>query len=176
MNRGHQRLSVRLAELIPDAEVRVLPPQASQVRLQCVTYEGRSKTRGNREVFADMSWSSVWGIWQWEAPFLPPVSAGLFLVSRLPYRVKHVWIVPPWAFAPNRDGRSHFSAPFSGHPALGWRIAMNAETDRDLTFEGAGSNFSGGLFFVDDLPAEFADQFRHHDPGAISSSVARSFH
>ena len=24
---GHQRLSVRLAELIPDAEVRVLPPQ-----------------------------------------------------------------------------------------------------------------------------------------------------
>jgi hypothetical protein len=24
---------------------------------------------------------------------------GPFLVSRLPYRVKHVWIVPPWAFA-----------------------------------------------------------------------------
>jgi hypothetical protein len=51
---------------------------------------------------------------------------------------------------------------------------MNAETDRDLTFE-EQEQLSGGLFFVDDLPAEFADQFRH-DPGAISSSVARSFH
>jgi hypothetical protein len=39
---------------------------------------------------------------------------------------------------------------------------MNAETDRDLTSE-EQEQLSGGLFFVDDLPAEFTDQFRH-DP------------
>jgi hypothetical protein len=49
---------------------------------------------------------------------------------------------------------------------------MNAETDRDLTCE-EQEQLSGGLFFVDDLPAEFTDQFRHAD---ITSSVARSFH
>ena len=98
---------------------------------------------------------------------------GPFLVSRLPYRVKHVGIVPPWAFAQIVMAITFLRA-VSGHPALGWRIAMNAETDRDLTFE-EQEQLSGGLFFVDDLPAEFADQFRH-DPGAISSSVARSFH
>ena len=45
---------------------------------------------------------------------------------------------------------------------------MNAATDRDLTFE-EQEQLSGGLFFVDDLPAEFADQFRmtcrHHKLG-----------
>ena len=51
---------------------------------------------------------------------------------------------------------------------------MNAETDRDLASE-EQEQLSGGLFFVDDLPAEFTDQFRH-DPADITSSVARSFH
>ena len=37
---------------------------------------------------------------------------------------------------------------------------MNAETDRDLTSD-EQEQLSGGLFFHDDLPAEFADQFRH---------------
>jgi hypothetical protein len=31
---------------------------------------------------------------------------------------------------------------------------MNAETDRDLTSE-EQEQLSGGLFFIDDLPAEF---------------------
>lgn len=51
---------------------------------------------------------------------------------------------------------------------------MNAETDRDLTSE-EQEQLSGGLFFVDDLPAEFTDQLRH-DPADITSSGARSFH
>jgi hypothetical protein len=43
---------------------------------------------------------------------------------------------------------------------------MNAEFDRDLTAE-EQEQLSGGLFFRDDLPAEFVDQFLH-DPAAIS--------
>jgi hypothetical protein len=62
----------------------------------------------------------------------------------------------------------------SRHLPPRWRITMNAETDRDLSSE-EQEQLSGGLFFVDDLPAEFADQFRH-DPADITSSVARSFH
>ena len=42
---------------------------------------------------------------------------------------------------------------------------MNAEFDRDLTSE-EQEQLSGGLFFRDDLPGEFADQFLH-DPAAI---------
>ena len=42
---------------------------------------------------------------------------------------------------------------------------MNTETDRDLT-TGEQKQLSGGLFFRDDLPGEFADQFLH-DPAAI---------
>jgi len=52
-----------------------------------------------------------------------------------------------------------------GTYSLGWRIAMNTETDRDLTTE-EQEQLSGGLFFRDDLPGEFADQFLH-DPAAI---------
>jgi hypothetical protein len=55
----------------------------------------------------------------------------------------------------------------SGHAALGWRIAMNTHIDRDLTTE-EQEQLSGGLFFRDDLPGEFADQFLH-DPAAILS-------
>jgi hypothetical protein len=44
-------------------------------------------------------------------------------------------------------------------------MVMNAEFDRDLTVE-EQEQLSGGLFFRDDLPAEFADQFLH-DPAAI---------
>jgi len=44
---------------------------------------------------------------------------------------------------------------------------MNTETDRDLT-TGEQKQLSGGLFFRDDLPGEFADQFLH-DPAAILS-------
>ena len=44
---------------------------------------------------------------------------------------------------------------------------MNAEFDRDLTSE-EQEQLSGGLFFRDDLPGEFADQFLH-DPAAISA-------
>jgi hypothetical protein len=55
----------------------------------------------------------------------------------------------------------------SGHAALGWRIAMNTETDRDLTTEDQ-EQLSGGLFFRDDLSGEFADQFLHN-PAAILS-------
>ena len=51
-------------------------------------------------------------------------------------------------------------------------IAMNAEFDRDLTSE-EQEQLSGGLFFRDDLPGEFADQFRY-DPAAITSWVASS--
>jgi hypothetical protein len=47
---------------------------------------------------------------------------------------------------------------------------MNAEIDRDLTTE-EQEQLSGGLFFRDDLPGEFADQFLH-DPAAITSWVA----
>ena len=42
---------------------------------------------------------------------------------------------------------------------------MNAEFDRDLTSE-EQEQLSGGLFFRDDLPGEFADQFRH-GPAAV---------
>ena len=42
---------------------------------------------------------------------------------------------------------------------------MNAEFDRDLTSE-EQEPLSGGLFFRDDLPGEFADQLLH-DPAAI---------
>ena len=42
---------------------------------------------------------------------------------------------------------------------------MNTETDRDLTTE-EQDQLSGGLFFRDDLPGEFADQFLQ-DPAAI---------
>jgi hypothetical protein len=42
---------------------------------------------------------------------------------------------------------------------------MNAEFDRDLTSE-EQEQLSGGLFFRDDLPGEFADQFLHY-PTAI---------
>ena len=44
---------------------------------------------------------------------------------------------------------------------------MNAEFDRDLTSE-EQEQLSGGLFFRDDLPGEFADQFLQ-DPAAILS-------
>ena len=44
---------------------------------------------------------------------------------------------------------------------------MNTETDRDLTTE-EQEQLSGGLFFRDDLPGEFADQFLQ-DPAAILS-------
>ena len=43
---------------------------------------------------------------------------------------------------------------------------MNTHIDRDLTTE-EQEQLSGGLFFRDDLPGEFADQFLH-DPAAIS--------
>ena len=49
---------------------------------------------------------------------------------------------------------------------------MNAEFDRDLTSE-EQERLSGGLFFRDDLPAEFVDQFQY-DPAAITSWVASS--
>ena len=42
---------------------------------------------------------------------------------------------------------------------------MNAEFDRDLTSE-EQEQLSGGLFFRDDMPGEFADQLLH-DPAAI---------
>ena len=42
---------------------------------------------------------------------------------------------------------------------------MNTETDREMTTE-EQEQLSGGLFFRDDLPGEFADQFLH-DPAAI---------
>ena len=44
---------------------------------------------------------------------------------------------------------------------------MNTETDRDLTTE-EQEQLSGGLFFRDDLPGEFAYQFLQ-DPAAILS-------
>jgi hypothetical protein len=50
MNRGIRDFRLDLAELIPDAEVRVLPRPSQPVRLQRVTYEGRSKTARYREV------------------------------------------------------------------------------------------------------------------------------
>ena len=37
---------------------------------------------------------------------------------------------------------------------------MNAEFDRDLTSQ-EQEQLSGGLFFRDDLPAEFVDQFQY---------------
>jgi hypothetical protein len=49
---GHQRLSVRLAELIPDAEVRILPPQPASL----VSTASHMKVAQNRAVprgFAD---------------------------------------------------------------------------------------------------------------------------
>ena len=49
---------------------------------------------------------------------------------------------------------------------------MNAEFDRDLTSE-EQEQLSGGLFFRDDLPTEFVDQFQY-DPAAITSWVASS--
>ena len=42
---------------------------------------------------------------------------------------------------------------------------MNAEFDRDLTSE-EQEQLSGGLFFRDDMPGEFADQLLN-DPAAI---------
>ena len=49
---------------------------------------------------------------------------------------------------------------------------MNTETDRDLTTE-EQEQLSGGLFFRDDLPAEFVDQLQY-DPAAITGWVAAS--
>jgi len=51
------------------------------VRLQRVTYEGRSKTARYREVSQILAGLRVRNL-AMEAAFLPPVSAGLFLVSR----------------------------------------------------------------------------------------------
>jgi hypothetical protein len=92
----------------------------------------------------------------------PPLRPALFLVSQATF-----------ANRPKRDGDHSPPRRFETSSSE-WRITMNAETDRDLTSE-EQEQLSGGLFFVDDLPAEFADQFRH-DPADITSSVARSFH
>jgi hypothetical protein len=47
---------------------------------------------------------------------------------------------------------------------------MDTEFDRDLTSK-EQEQLSGGLFFRDDFPGEFADQLQY-DPAAISSWVA----
>jgi hypothetical protein len=47
---------------------------------------------------------------------------------------------------------------------------MNAEFDRDLTSE-EQEQLSGGLFFREDFPGEFADQFQY-DSAPLSSRVA----
>lgn len=89
-----------------------------------------------------------------------PLRSGLFLVSQATL-----------ANRPNRDGDHSLPRRFRTS-FWGWRIAMNAEFDRDLTSE-EQEQLSGGLFFRDDLPAEFVDQFQY-DPAAITSWVASS--
>jgi hypothetical protein len=62
---GHQRLSVRLAELIFGCRRSNPAAPASRSGLHCITREGRSKPRGTAR-FRRYELVSVCGIWQWK--------------------------------------------------------------------------------------------------------------